>query len=167
MADAFILLGIVMAMVSLGFILINKLFCFISAGCLISLCASMASFQLWDASYWGRWGKVCPGLEDVIISCDNYHFLYDLGWELYGIAFFVLYRVNAHMCGHYSYQYDYGFRTILCRMAALTRLIQPTFEECSLSGTRFRQYFFLYNLCSNIQTVQNAIASFIVFVNMF
>ncbi|MDI8954247.1 hypothetical protein MJO10_29115, partial [Salmonella enterica subsp. enterica serovar Anatum] len=30
--------------------------------------------------------KVCPGL-DVIISCDNYHFLYDLGWELYGIAF--------------------------------------------------------------------------------
>lgn len=35
MADAFILLGIVMAMVSLGFILINKLFCFISAGCLI------------------------------------------------------------------------------------------------------------------------------------
>ncbi|MBJ2484810.1 hypothetical protein JF959_23615 [Salmonella enterica subsp. enterica serovar London] len=87
MADAFILLGIVMAMVSLGFILINKLFCFISAGCLLSLCASMASFQLWDASYWGRWGKVCPGLEDVIISCDNYHFLYDLGWELYGIAF--------------------------------------------------------------------------------
>ncbi|MBO2336103.1 hypothetical protein LEF84_19390 [Salmonella enterica] len=86
MADAFILLGIVMAMVSLGFILINKLFCFISAGCLLSLCASMASFQLWDASYWGRWGKVCPGL-DVIISCDNYHFLYDLGWELYGIAF--------------------------------------------------------------------------------
>lgn len=67
MADAFILLGIVMAMVSLGFILINKLFCFISAGCLLSLCASMASFQLWDASYWGRWGKVCPGL-DVIIS---------------------------------------------------------------------------------------------------
>lgn len=79
MADAFILLGIVMAMVSLGFILINKLFCFISAGCLLSLCASMASLQLWDASYWGRWGKVCPGL-DVIISCDNYHSLYDLGW---------------------------------------------------------------------------------------
>ncbi len=78
MADAFILLGIVMAMVSLGFILINKLFCFISAGCLLSLCASMASLQLWDASYWGRWGKVCPG-PDVIISCDNYHSLYD--WD--------------------------------------------------------------------------------------
>ncbi len=91
MADAFILLGIVMAMVSLGFILINKLFCFISAGCLLSLCASMASLQLWDASYWGRWGKVCPGL-DVIISCDNYHSLYDLGWGLYGIAFLFLPR---------------------------------------------------------------------------
>ncbi|EHC44469.1 Putative inner membrane protein [Salmonella enterica subsp. enterica serovar Hvittingfoss str. A4-620] len=162
MADAFILLGIVMAMVSLGFILINKLFCFISAGCLLSLCASMASFQLWDASYWGRWGKVCPGL-DVIISCDNYHFLYDLGWELYGIAF-LFFTALMLTCAD---QYDYGFRAILCRMAALIRLIQPTFEECSLSGTRFRQYFFLYNLCSNIQTVQNAIASFIVFVNMF
>lgn len=30
--------------------------------------------------------KYVPAL-DVIISCDNYHFLYDLGWELYGIAF--------------------------------------------------------------------------------
>lgn len=86
MADVFILPGIVMAMVSFSFILINKLFFFISVGCLLSLCASMVSFQLWDASYWGRWGKACPDL-DVIISCDNYHFLYDLGWGLYGIAF--------------------------------------------------------------------------------
>ncbi len=74
-----------MAMVSLGFILINKLFCFISAGCLLSLCASMAVFNS-GMHLTGAMGKVCPGL-DVIISCDNYHFLYDLGWELYGIAF--------------------------------------------------------------------------------
>ncbi len=74
MADAFILLGIVMAMVSLGFILINKLFCFISAGCLLAM-RQHGQFSTLGCVLLGRWGKVCPGLEDVIISCDNYHFL--------------------------------------------------------------------------------------------
>ncbi len=63
-----------MAMVSLGFILINKLFCFISAGCLLAM-RQHASFQPGMRLYWeARWGKVGVPSEDVIISRDNYHF---------------------------------------------------------------------------------------------
>lgn len=62
------------------------------ASCLSLLAASGASFWVWRESYYGKWGDggeygvECP---DVLISCDNYHFLYELGWWLYWAGTFI------------------------------------------------------------------------------
>ncbi|AGB80219.1 hypothetical protein D782_4344 [Enterobacteriaceae bacterium strain FGI 57] len=88
-----IILGIIMAVISLNFVFFDKRFRLLWAGCFVSLCACLMSFLSWEASYWERWGEECLGL-DVIISCDNYHFLYTLGWWLYCIAILLFIAVG-------------------------------------------------------------------------
>ncbi|EBF8127299.1 hypothetical protein GJ200_14830 [Salmonella enterica subsp. enterica] len=91
MTNLAIIWGIIEALFSIIFILCYSNFRKLWGGCLLSLCASLASFLVWRESYYGRWGDggeygvECP---DVLISCDNYHFLYELGWWLYWAATF-------------------------------------------------------------------------------
>ncbi|EBA5557176.1 hypothetical protein WH956_004040 [Salmonella enterica] len=91
MTNLAIIWGIIEALFSIIFILCYSNFRKLWGGCLLSLCASLASFRVWRESYYGRWGDggeygvECP---DVLISCDNYHFLYELGWWLYWAATF-------------------------------------------------------------------------------
>lgn len=87
------ILGIIVAIICFYLVCFDKRFRFVWGGPLLLLCASVVSFGIWDASYWGRWGEECLGL-DVIISCDNYHFLYTLGWWLYCIAILLFIAVG-------------------------------------------------------------------------
>ncbi|EAW1717922.1 hypothetical protein AHX05_03430 [Salmonella enterica subsp. indica] len=91
MTNLAIIWGIIEALFSIIFILCYSNFRKLWGGCLLSLCVSLASFLVWCESYYGRWddggeyGVECP---DVLISCDNYHFLYEPGWGLYWAATF-------------------------------------------------------------------------------
>ncbi len=133
-----------MAMVSLGFILINKLFCFISAGCLLLAMRQHGRILLWSASLLGAMGKSMSrsGCESHLLR--QLPFLYDLGWDgVYGIAFCSFTALMLTCAAIILINMIMALEAILCRMAALTRLIQPTFEECSMSGTGLDNIFLI------------------------
>ncbi|MDQ9276310.1 MULTISPECIES: hypothetical protein [Escherichia] len=90
MTSLSIIWGVIEALLSVIFMFSYPIFRKLWAGCLLSLVASGVSILVWRESYYERWGDggkygvECP---DVLISCDNYHVLYELSWWLYGAGF--------------------------------------------------------------------------------